>query len=50
MGVARNHCFLMVEHANEGLDLLNIARWCDLKDHIDLLLLWFDTFSGKYET
>jgi hypothetical protein len=49
--VARNHCFVMVQHANEGLDLFDIARqWCDLKDHIDLLLLWFDTFSGKYET
>jgi hypothetical protein len=50
MGVARNHCFVMVEHANEGSDLLNVARQCDLKDHIDHLLLQFDTFSGKYET
>ncbi len=33
-----------------GSDLFDITRWCDLKDCIDLLLLWFDTFSGKYET
>jgi hypothetical protein len=35
----------MVQHANKGLDLIEIVGWCDWKDRIDLLLLWFDTFS-----
>jgi hypothetical protein len=39
----------MVQHADEGSDLLYVAGQGDLKDCIDLLLLWFDTFSGKYE-
>jgi hypothetical protein len=39
----------MVQHADKGSDLFEIARWCNLKDWIDLLLLQFDTFSGKYE-
>jgi hypothetical protein len=50
MQAARNHHFVMVQHANEGSELLEVVRQCDLKDCNDLLLLWFDTFSGKYET
>jgi hypothetical protein len=46
--VERNHGFVIAQHADEGLDLLYVARQCDLKDCIDLLLLWFDTFSHKY--
>jgi hypothetical protein len=45
-----NHCLVMIQHADEGSDLLHIARRGNLKDCIDLFLLWFDTFSGKYET
>ncbi len=39
MGAARNHGFVMVQHADEGLDLLyccKAARQCNLKDCIDL--------------
>jgi hypothetical protein len=35
MGAARDHCFVMVQHADEGSDLLYIARQGNLKDCIE---------------
>jgi hypothetical protein len=43
MGVVRNHCFVMFQHADKGLDLLYIARWCNLLDSDSS---WLDGVNG----
>lgn len=43
MRAMRNHLFVVVNHTNEGADLADVGRRRNVKDGVDLLLLWLDS-------
>ena len=45
-----DHLFVMVEHSDKALDLLDCSRRSNLKDGFNFALLWLDSIGCEHKT